>query len=308
MIIERIPFGLLSRHLAPAALASSALLLGLGCSDDEPASTSTERAALSAEEQSNLLVAQRVLREGLIGGDTDVVNQLVREDYVQHNLQAMDGRAGLLAFIGFLQTQEGNAVEFHRLLANDDFVAVHVTYGTGAGRTVAFDVFRLENGQLAEHWDALTPWVEASASANGNTLVDGPTEVTDRPLTEQNRELVLEYIDVVFRQGRIDALPEYIGEPFVQHNPALDNGVDALRALLESEAAAGRAVEITGSPLVVADGNFVFVGSYAGGTEDRPDAAYYDLFRVEGGKIVEHWDIVPPLPDPESVPHDNGVF
>jgi predicted SnoaL-like aldol condensation-catalyzing enzyme len=34
--------------------------------------------------------------------------------------------------------------------------------------------------------------------------------------------------------------------------------------------------------------------------------AYYDLFRVAGGKIVEHWDIIAPIPP--SLPHDNGLF
>jgi predicted SnoaL-like aldol condensation-catalyzing enzyme len=283
----------------------------LGCSsdDDDEVTPESTTASLSPQEALNLDIAKRVLSEGLIGGDTAVINELVREDYIQHNAQANDGRAGLLAFVGFLQTQPGNAVTFHRELADGDYVALHSTYGTGAGRTVAFDVFRLAGGQLAEHWDALQPWVDASATASGNTLVDGETEVTDRALTERNRTLVTNLVREVFVEGQIGRLPVYLDvNNYVQHNPQAPNGLDGLVQFFATAQAQGIEIGYTDSPLVVADGNFVLVGSegYYGTRADY--AVFYDLFRVDQERVVEHWDIIPPEIDLDAIPHDNGLF
>jgi predicted SnoaL-like aldol condensation-catalyzing enzyme len=295
--------------------------LGLGCGDDENESganadrsagdVQTVTAQLTPEEKANIDVATRVLREGLIGGNTEVINELVRPDYIQHNLQAMDGRAGLLAFVAFLQTQGPGAIEIHRVLANGNYVALHSTYGTGDNRQVAFDVFRLEAGQLAEHWDALTPWVDGSDTVSGNTLVDGATEVTDRDETEENRELVLTFVQSVFERGETERLPEFIGDTYIQHNPQAPNGLAGLQGFFANLEAQGLAVGFTDSPLVVADGNFVLVGSegFFGPPDVKPYAVFYDLFRVDGGKLVEHWDIIPTLPaNLDDIPHDNGVF
>jgi predicted SnoaL-like aldol condensation-catalyzing enzyme len=289
-----------------------AALSSIGCGDDGDSGRAESRTlSLAPMEQENVEVATTVIREGLIGGNTDIINRYVREDYIQHNIQAMDGRAGLLAFISSLQTQPDNQVEIHRTLADDDYVALHSTYGSGAARQVAFDIFRLVDGQLAEHWDALTPWVDSRASLNGNTLVDGMREVTDRDKTEENRDLVREFVDVVFKQGRIDRLPEYIGDSYVQHDPNAEDGLAGLRAFFASTEQSGLALGIEDSQLVVADGNFVFVGSegFYGPRDERPYAVFYDLYRVEEHKLVEHWDIIPSLPeDLASIPHENGLF
>jgi predicted SnoaL-like aldol condensation-catalyzing enzyme len=299
-----------ARYLTPL-LAVSALLGGAGCGSDDDAESEPEvvRNALSPVEQENIAIAKRVLEQGLIGGDTAVINELVREDYIQHNVQAEDGRAGLLGFVAFLQTQPGNAVEFHRELANGDYVALHSTYGSGDNRTVAFDVFRLVDGQLAEHWDALTPWVEPSATESGNSLVDGEAVVRDRPRTERNQTLVTNMVREIFVEGQIGRLPVYVqADNFVQHNPAADDGLEGMAEYFLELRNQGIEIGYTESPLVVADGNFVLVGSE--GFYGTPDdfAVFYDLFRVEDERVVEQWNVLVPDLDLDTIPHDNGVF
>lgn len=299
------------RKLAPGLLALCASLGVMGCGgdDDEAAEPEVVRNALNPVEQENIAIAKRVLEEGLIGGDTAVIEELVREDYVQHNVQAADGRAGLLDFVAFLQTQPGNAVEFHRELANGDYVALHSTYGTGEGRTVAFDVFRLLDGQLAEHWDALTPWVDPSETESGNSLVDGETEVSDRPRTERNRTLVTNMVREIFVERQLGRLPVYVqaGE-LEQHNPEIDDGLEGLAEYFLELQNQDIEIRYTDSPLVVADGNFVLVGSegYFGTPDDF--ALFYDLFRVENERVVEQWNVLVPNLDLAAIPHENGVF
>lgn len=307
-------------HAFGVALAAAcAALFASGCGDDDrPLEMSISQ--LSAEEEENIEVATRVIEDGLIGGDVAVIEELVRPDYIQHNAQARDGREGLLEFVAALAAQGGAAVKIHRKLADGDLVAFHSTYGEGDARMVAFDVFRLEGGRLAEHWDALQRWLEPEATVSGNTLVDGTESVSDRQSTEENRQLVTRMVREVFVEGRSERLADYIGSSYIQHNPRVDNGLASAQAFYAAVRAQGVPLAYTSSPLVVADGNFVLVGSegYLGRlmdedpavTADMPRFAYtvfYDLFRVNGGKVVEHWDVIQRV-DPDSVPHDNGLF
>jgi predicted SnoaL-like aldol condensation-catalyzing enzyme len=286
---------------------SAVLLLALGCGASDDGEPETASAPLSPEEEQNIVIATRVIEEGLIQGDVAVIEQLVRPDYIQHNASAPDGREGLLGFVAALQAQGGAAVTIHRKLANADLVALHSTYGTGDDRRVAFDVFRVQGGQLAEHWDALQEWVEPQATVSGNTLVDGPTEVTSRGLTNENETLVTRMVREVFVEGRYDRLPVYIGDSYVQHNPAIDNGLQGMQAFVAAVQQQGVEIGYTDSPLVVADGNFVLVGS-EGYLNTRDDyTVFYDLYRVDDGKLVEHWDVIQAI-DLDAVPHGNGLF
>ncbi len=243
----------------------------------------------------------------IAAGDRDAIETLVREDYVQHSALAADGRQGLLDSLDVLATL---AVERHRTLVDGNLVALHQTYTFPDGaRQVAFDVFRVEGGQLAEHWDALQP--EVTETVSGRSMTDGPTGPTDLERTEANRALVVEFVAAVLTRGEFDRLPELISTgAYAQHNPLIGDGLEGLGTFTSGLAEAGIAFFYTRSPLVVAEGDFVLVGSEGafGPAEDPPFAIFYDLFRVEDGLIVEHWDVIPPSPDPTALPHDNGFF
>ncbi|MEU9331002.1 nuclear transport factor 2 family protein [Streptomyces canus] len=122
-------------------------------------------------------------------GDNDVtaVDRWVAADYRQHSSAAPDGPEGLRGLIGSLTDDVRHEVA--RVIAEGDLVAVHgVYYGFGPDPLVAFDLFRVADGKLAEHWDALTPQVTKTVS--GRSQVDGPAEVSDLDKTEANRALV----------------------------------------------------------------------------------------------------------------------
>ena len=82
------------------------------------------------------------------------------------------------------------------------------------------------------------------------------------------------------------------------------DGLDVLGAALAAIAEAGQPMAYAETHMVVAEGNFVFAASE--GTIGETPTAFFDLFRVDDGKIVEHWDMVSEIP--VEMPHDNGKF
>lgn len=264
-----------------------------------------------AQALSNAEIATKVIVEGLGQGDVAVIERYVQEDYIQHNVTAPDGRAGLLAS---LDTMPGGlGAKVHRTLVDDDdHVALHVTYTPDEGPPlVAFDVFRVQNGMLAEHWGARQTSVPAAQTVSGRSMVDGPTTVLDRNKTEENRQLVTEFVRNVLADGQFDKAPEYLGDTYAQHNPLAADDLEGLNAFVQSLTSQGVAFGYTSMPLLVlADGNFVLVGSegFFGPADAPPFALFYDLWRVEQGKLVEHWDVVSAPAPPDPVPRGNGFF
>lgn len=240
--------------------------------------------------------------------DPEAARELLAEDYIQHNTAVPTGAAPVLAFLPTLQ-EMGLGAEVHRVIAEGDLVVLHSTYDNaqafGGEKMVAFDVFRVDDGKLAEHWDNLQAYVSASESANGNSMVDGATEITDPGKTAANKALVQGLIDTVLLGGQFDKITDYIStESYTQHNPLIGNGLDGVGAAFQKLAEAGQAITYSKTHMIVAEGNFVFTAS-EGKLGDVP-TAYFDLFRVEGGKIVEHWDTVAEIPS--GMTHDNGKF
>jgi hypothetical protein len=94
----------------------------------------------------------------------------------------------------------GTKVENIRILEEGNFVAIHNLWTNaapfGADTVVSFDILRFdENGKIAEHWDAIQPW--ESQTANGNTMTDGPTNITNLDETEANKALAVSIIEDV---------------------------------------------------------------------------------------------------------------
>jgi predicted SnoaL-like aldol condensation-catalyzing enzyme len=241
---------------------------------------------------------------GQLFGDRDpsAVDRWVADDYRQHSSLAPDGPAGLRALVENLPADF--RYDLHRVLVDGDLVALHGTYhGFGPVPLVAFDIFRVAGGKLAEHWDALTPVVATTVS--GRSQTDGPTEVTDLDRTAANRELVAGFVETVLKGGKVDALTDYLStERYLQHNPGIGDNLDGLATALGALAEQGISMVYDVVHKVVAEGNLVLTVS-AGRFGVTP-TAFYDLFRVEDGRIVEHWDVTPEIKT--DLPHGNGLF
>ena len=98
----------------------------------------------------------------------------------------------------------------------------------------------------------------------------------------------------------------YDGDKYVQHNPQIADGLSGLAAALKGMAEKGVAMKYERIQRVLGEGNFVLVaseGSFAG-----KHTAFYDLFRVDNGKIAEHWDTIETVPPKTEWQNNNGKF
>ena len=255
--------------------------------------------------------AENVLEtfEALFGTfDADVAQKLIAPDYIQHNLAFPTGAAPVIGFIPAMK-DSGISYTAHRVLTDGNLVVMHNTYDNahlfGSDKLVAFDILRVDNGQLVEHWDNLQPWADKTAS--GRSMVDGPTKVTDLDKTEANREMFKKFFDDIMYGKAPEKAADYISATqYSQHNPNVGDGLAGFGAALQAMAEAGQTMTYESTPIMVVEGNYAFAAS-EGKLGDTP-TAFFDLFRIEDGLIVEHWDVVAEIPPQSEWQNRNGKF
>lgn len=247
-------------------------------------------------------LAVDLLQKGLVNGDTAFISDNVDAAYIQHNPTAPDGQAGLLGFVEYLGSLANPvAIDTVRVLVEDDLVLVHSEYALQGPKAV-FDLFRVADGKLVEHWDAIQDIPNSTVS--GRSMTDGPVDIVDRDKTQANKALVVGFVEEVLIGGKAERLAAYIGDVYHQHNPNVADGLEGLGQFIDYLADNEISFGYHKIHRVVAEGNFVFTqseGEFAGNP-----TAYYDLFRVDAGKLVEHWDVIQPIPT--QFAHDNGMF
>lgn len=229
------------------------------------------------------------------------------EDYIQHNPYTPTGLAPILSFLPGLK-QAGTTYETHRLLQDGDFIVAHNSYDNaeafGAKEMVAFDIYRIENGKVAEHWDAVTAKVTETAS--GRSQVDGPTTIEDLGKTEENKELIKNFMNDVMMGANPSKITEYISaEQYDQHNTAVKDGLAGLNEAIEYLSSQNNMFVYKKVHKILGEGNFVLTQSEGEWNGGKPHA-FYDLYRIADGKIVEHWDVIQEIPaEPANA---NGMF
>ncbi|EMY32789.1 hypothetical protein D477_018314 [Arthrobacter crystallopoietes BAB-32] len=238
--------------------------------------------------------------ELFVNRNPGAVDRYYTPDYRQHSPLAPDGPEALRDFVGHLPQEF--RFEPLRILEDGEMVAIHcVYYGLAPTPVVAFNVFRVEGERLAEHWEVLAPLAHDSVS--GRSQVDGPTEVSDPEKTVANKALLAEFAQKVLVERDLRVAENYIAPDFAQHNPEAADGVAGAEAALAMWATQGRPLIHRRIHRILGEGNFVL--TVAEGEFGVP-VALYELWRVEDGRIVEHWDVIQPVPF--EMPHGNGFF
>lgn len=252
------------------------------------------------DENNNKVKAIAVLKSLESGDPTAIQSFINPKKYIQHNLAFTSGRDTILGALSQFKAS-GNKVNIKRVIADRDLVAIHTDYGSRVG----FDVYRFENGQIVEHWDNLQSIPAKTVS--GRTMTDGPVQVTDLDKTEYNKNIVRHMVEAVLIGKQLDKSSDYVNtENYYQHNPNMGDNLSGFATALEKMAKQDMAMEYTKLHKIIGEGNFVLTMS-EGKLGSKP-VAFYDLFRLENYKIVEHWDTVEEIPAKDKWKNENGKF
>jgi predicted SnoaL-like aldol condensation-catalyzing enzyme len=135
----------------------------------------------------------------------------------------------------------------------------------------------------------------------------GLPTVEDLDKTEANKALAVALIEDVLMGKNPEKITEHISaEQYDQHNPQIKDGLTGIVEAVEYLTSQNNMFKYTKIHKVLGEGNFVLTvseGEWNGGKKH----AFYDLFRMKGGKIVEHWDVIQEIPT-EGLAHNNGMF
>ncbi|PRD47722.1 nuclear transport factor 2 family protein [Sphingobacterium haloxyli] len=230
--------------------------------------------------------------------------EIINENkYIQHNLNVADGLAG---FKSFVQTLPANSAKVNtiRVFQDGDYVFAHSEYNV-FGPKIGFDVFRFEDGKIVEHWDNLQE--TAKPNPSGRTMIDGATELKDLDKTESNKKIVSGFVEDILVNGKMEKMASFFdGDNYVQHNPNIPDQLSGLGRTLEELGKQGIFMKYDIVHKVLGEGNFVLVLSE--GSFGNDPIAFYDLFRVENGRIAEHWDVLEAMMPREDWKNTNGKF
>ena len=250
--------------------------------------------------------AQQAMIQIFRNRDSAAIDRFFSHQFVQHDPNIADGLSGLRAFVTEATSSATTNVTIYRTVVDGDVVMLHSKYEGWpgfSGPVIAFDLFRFKNGKIIEHWGGQT--AETVANLSGHTQVDGPTAVVDRERTETNRTLVRNFKQVVTVELRFERVDEFIdGDHYIQHASKVGDGTARMKARVSQVEKPG------GAPVLIprryiADGNFILCLVES---RTEPPTANYDLFRVENGKIAEHWDVLSVIPPENRWKNTNGPF
>ncbi|MEM7032440.1 MAG: nuclear transport factor 2 family protein [Chloroflexota bacterium] len=240
--------------------------------------------------------AKNLYLEGIRDGNArEAVTKYTGARYTQHSTGVRDGIEGFVAFFEpFIERNPKRDIQVIRALEDGQYVFLHVyqSLNDGESQWVTTDFFDTdENDKIIEHWDVIAPY--AAQTPSGHTKIDGPTDITDLDKTEANKDLVRNLVRDVLIGENPHNIDKYISsETYIQHNAEVPDGLEHFKPLALAENKPLVYQEIV---ILVGQGNFV--ATLCKATWEGKPYAQVDIFRIEDGLVVEHWDnveIVPP--------------
>lgn len=134
------------------------------------------------------------------------------------------------------------------------------------------------------------------------------TEAVPVSPAQSPREIVLAFYEAALNEKNVEKTSQYLGGTYIQHNPRVPDGIEGLMRFIEFRRSryprARNEVK-----RVIAEGDLVVLHVHSVVIPDTPGRMIVDIFRVEDGKVVEHWDVIQEIPVDLFPPlNDNGLF
>ena len=278
--------------------------------------------AMNAREKANLQHVRNWWLECLEGRNLDATAKYQADSYIQHNINFPTGRAGFVKVFGDRFKAAGGPVtpppkEFANppvvQFAKGDFVVLvwerEAKDPADPSKTYkynTYDMLRIENGKVAEHWDYA---LKAKGTPRGGAP-DGieydKVKFDYSPQEQKNLEIATVEFKDILQYGHTELAEKVMAPTYIQHNPNVPTGRAAFveffsRIRKPEPIQAGWKNKPT---LMFASGPYVFlIVKRAEKDPDDPNQTYpaywFDMVRVENGMIQEHWDAAtknPPAP------------
>lgn len=300
--------------LLPAMLAFGAI--GTLSAESINPPTTPQTAPMNKQEKKNLDMVLEWWRIVIQGGHLDQTSKYQAEDYIQHNPNVNTGRAGFVEFFSkfskpkdpipttlanppVVEGAKGDYVWLIWETEQKDPRDPSKTYHSNS-----FDVLRIQNGKVQEHWDSA---MKMPGSGNVKTGVSPkpPMEWNTGKLNkeeEQTLALATEELKDMLQYGHLELADKTMDPGYIQHNPNVPQGRDGFKAFMSRipgrrpEDAKPIKAEWPNPPaLTLLDGAYsVMMWDRVSKDPDDPSKMYtwnhFDVVRMENGKIKEHWD------------------
>ena len=300
--------------LAPALVAAAGMTLLSAESINPP--TTPQTAPMSAQEKKNLDLVLNWWREVLEGGHLDLAPKYQAEDYIQHNPNANTGRAGFIEFFSkfskpknpipatltnppVVKGAKGDYVWLIFESEQKDPRDASKTYHSNS-----FDVLRMQNGKVQEHWDSAQKMAGSGAVTTGVSPKPPMQWNSGKLSKEEEKTLALgtEELRDMLQFGHLELADKTMDPGYIQHNPNVPQGRDGFKQFMSRipgrrpEDAKPITQEWPNAPaLTLVNGPYCFF-MWDRTAKDPDDASreykwnHFDVVRVENGLIKEHWD------------------
>lgn len=228
----------------------------------------------------------RIYLEGIAGGNArEAVQAYTGHRYTQHSTGVGDGAEGFLAFFEpFVARNPKREIKILRSFEDGPWVfcTAYQSLNDGAAQWVTMDLFYTDaEGLILEHWDTIAAY-EAS-TPSGEDMVGGATDLDPSANAAASKALVLEYTKQVRQERGFDKIADFVAEALIEHAPSIAAGRAGLADWLASDAAGSYEMLFQ----IMGQGDFVV--TYGKRHARGKDIAVFDLYRLAGGQIVEHW-------------------
>jgi predicted SnoaL-like aldol condensation-catalyzing enzyme len=244
------------------------------------------------EPKSNKTIVRECYRKIIRDLDLSLVDVFIKDDYIQHSPTVKNGKAGVLEMLHFLKTlpkpAEQGPSPVIRVIAEGDLVAVHLDVKFMGRRVAVIDLFRVEDGLLAEHWDAGQP--QSGEPDALVTMTNGTVEINEAANADLSKQVVAGFYREVFENKDPEAAKLRLSKDFMEHNP-----INGLMNKLDDQVTVHKM--IAESDFVVTQCEYV---------TDSTAFARYSIFRIADCKIAEHWSVEQQVPAVTA--SGNGMF
>jgi len=275
--------------------------------------TTPQTAPMNGQEKKNLDMVLNWWREVLDGGHLELTSKYQAEDYIQHNPNVPTGRAGFVEFFSkfakpknpipdkltnppVVKGAKGDYVWLIFETEQKDPRDESKTYHSNS-----FDVLRIQNGKVQEHWDSAQKMADSGAVKTGVSPKPPMEWNTGKLSKEEQHNLALgtEELKDMLQYGHLELADKTMDPGYIQHNPNVPQGRDGFKAFMSR--VPGRVPqdikpEWKNPPvLTLVNGPYVFF-MWDRMAKDPADPSreykwnHFDVVRVENGLIKEHWD------------------